>query len=351
MNNEFAMQKSAGQQGSSLMNAEIAKAVQEIQASLVIAKNFPRDQEQAFDNIMIACQRKKLAEESMYAYPRGNTIVTGPSIRLAEALAQNWGNIDYGIRELSSADGVSEIEAYCWDMQTNTRSRKIFRVRHFRHTKGGGYELTDPRDIYEMTANQGARRLRACILAVIPGDVVDAAIDQCEKTLAGNTGQPIENVIGKMLPEFAKLGVTTPMIETRLGKKIEFIDWAEVNNLRKIYKSINENMASVNDFFEMDEPAAAADIENKLKSARKPSAKKSSKKDDKPKEKDQPTEDLDIVDISEAVNLYESIKEAVPNNIQNEFATWWDGPEDQHTAAKLKYWMTSLKAIKQQSGK
>lgn len=213
MDNEFGMEKVNPAAG--LISAEVAKQVQEVQASLVIAKNFPRDQSTAFKNIMIACKRKKLAEDAMYVYPRGNTTVTGPSIRLAEAIAQNWGNIDYGIRELSQADGVSEVEAYCWDMQTNTRSRKIFHVKHFRHTKQGGYALTDPRDIYEMVANQGARRLRSCILAVIPGDVVDAAIEQCEKTLAGSNGEPLEDLIRKMILGFVEFGITTPMIEKR----------------------------------------------------------------------------------------------------------------------------------------
>ena len=40
---------------------------------------------------MRACQRRKLAESSMYEFPRGNEKITGPSIRLAEAIAQNWG--------------------------------------------------------------------------------------------------------------------------------------------------------------------------------------------------------------------------------------------------------------------
>lgn len=42
--------------------------------------------------------------------------------------------------------------------------------------------LTDSRDIYEATANFGARRMRACILGVIPGDVVDMAVNECKET-------------------------------------------------------------------------------------------------------------------------------------------------------------------------
>ena len=44
------------------------------------------------------------------------------------------------------------------------------------------YAITDDRDIYELEANMSARRIRACILQMIPGDVTDAAVAACRKT-------------------------------------------------------------------------------------------------------------------------------------------------------------------------
>jgi anion-transporting ArsA/GET3 family ATPase len=167
------------------------RQAQEVQAAMVVAKRFPRDEIEAYNRIMRACQRKSLAEQSCYEYPRGGQKVTGPSIRLAEALAQNWGNLDYGIIELEQKDGESQVMAYAWDLETNTRQTKIFSVPHMRVTKTGSKTLTDPRDIYELVANQGSRRLRACILGVIPGDVIDSAIDQCNLTLRTNNPEPL----------------------------------------------------------------------------------------------------------------------------------------------------------------
>ena len=46
-------------------------------------------------------------------------------------LAQNWGNIQYGIRELSSENGESTVEAFAWDVETNTRQTKVFRFHIF----------------------------------------------------------------------------------------------------------------------------------------------------------------------------------------------------------------------------
>ena len=43
----------------------------------------------------------------LHAFPRAGETVSGPSIRLAEMLAAVWGNIEYGIRELSRKEGAS----------------------------------------------------------------------------------------------------------------------------------------------------------------------------------------------------------------------------------------------------
>ena len=65
---------------------------------------------------------------------------------------------------------------------------------HVRYSKKGKQILTDPRDIYEVVANNGARRLRACILGVIPGDVIEAAMEQCSITLKANADVSIEGL-------------------------------------------------------------------------------------------------------------------------------------------------------------
>src|ERR1700733_7560634 len=95
-----------------LMGATEARAVAEVQAAYVIAKKFPRNQHESYMTILDACKRPFLAEQAMYAYPRGGALVTGPSIRLAEAMAQAWGNLDCGVREISQSNGISIAEAY-----------------------------------------------------------------------------------------------------------------------------------------------------------------------------------------------------------------------------------------------
>lgn len=228
----------------------------EIQAMVFMAKQFPRNQIQAADRIINACTRQTLADSAVYSYPRGGQNVEGPSIRLAEVLAQNWGNIDFGIRELSQENGVSTVEAYAWDLETNVRQAKVFQVVHKRVSKGGAKTLTDPRDIYEMVANQGSRRLRACILSIIPGDIVEAALAQCSVTQAASVGatpEEIKETIRKLTATMGKFGITSENIQDRYQCRLEAIRPAQIVELRKIYTSLKDGMSKPSDWFAIQE--------------------------------------------------------------------------------------------------
>jgi hypothetical protein len=238
-----------------LVNVESSRAIQEVQAALIIAKRFPRDERQAIDRILNSCSRQTLAETALYTYSRGGTDITGPSIRLAEALAQNWGNIQFGIRELEQSNGESTVEAFAWDVETNTRQTKVFQVRHERHTRNGVKELSDPRDVYELVANQGARRLRACILGILPGDVVEQAVSQCETTLTAKADTSPE-AQKKILNSFEGFGITKGQIETLIQRRIDAITPALVVRLRKIYESLKDGIGKPEDWFKPEVGAA-----------------------------------------------------------------------------------------------
>lgn len=153
------------------------------------------------------------------------------------------------------------MEAYCWDLETNVYVSRAFWVKHQREVGRGSNktikDLTDPRDVYEMAANQGQRRVRACILEIIPGDIVEAAITQCDKTLAGQTNKPIEDRIRDIITAFTEFGVTMEMIEARLGHKMEAIIEPELVTLKKIYRSLRDGAGKREDFFVVGNETAA----------------------------------------------------------------------------------------------
>lgn len=230
----------------------VGRQAQEVQMAMFVAKQFPRDLFAAFNNIMKACERKILAEQAVYEFPRGGQKVSGPSIRLAEVLAQNWGNIDFGVIELEQKAGVSKAMSYAWDLETNVRQTKIFDVKHERKAKGSISKLDDPRDIYELVANNGARRLRACILGVIPGDVVDAAVEKCKQTMANGNKEPLADRIRTMIVMFEKdHQVNQSMLEKFIGCKADAFSEQDIVRLKSVYRSLRDGMAKREDYFEV----------------------------------------------------------------------------------------------------
>ena len=230
------------------------REAQEVQAAVFMAKQFPRNENESISRILRSCDRMGLAMKATYSYPKGGTKVTGPSVRLAEAIAQAWGNIQSGVVELEQHDGESTCMAYCWDIETNTRECKIFVVKHQISTKNGMKVLTDPRDIYELVANQGARRKRACILNIIPGDVVDVALERCNKTLqAGNrNAPPLIDRLRDLMDHIQKyFSVPLASVEKYYGYPLDNFTEMDFQNLVGIYNALCDGSAKREDYFQL----------------------------------------------------------------------------------------------------
>ena len=246
---------------------EQTRAMSEVRGMMILAKQFPRDETLAFSKVMLACQRVDFAEKATYSYPRSGETISGPSIRLAEELARCWGNIDFGIKELSQKDGESEMMAYAWDLETNTRSSQNFAVKHIRDVKGTARKLTTQRDIYENNANNAGRRLRARILAIIPPDLVNAAVEECKRTLAGKNDVPLIDRARNMVMAFSKVGVKKSLIEKRLGHSVEDITSEELVEYKGIHNSIKDGATGISSWFDFSaDGEKAAALNEKLDS-------------------------------------------------------------------------------------
>lgn len=232
---------------------EASRAIAEAQGKLVIAKRFPRDEVAAYAKAMEACQRPSMAEKAFFSLARGDKTVEGPTIRFAEELARCWGNIDYGIKELSQDDGKSEMQAYAWDLETNTQSVQNFTNPHQREVGKGSNKrmvtLTTQRDIYENNANMATRRLRSRILAILPAWFVEGAIAECKRTLVGNNDTPLIDRVKKMVVQFAKLGVTQEQIERRLKRKVDTMTADDFTEYVGIYNAIKGGESKIAEWF------------------------------------------------------------------------------------------------------
>lgn len=230
---------------------EQSRAVAEVQAAIVVAQQCPRDINAAIAEMRQSCTQQYLAERAQFRFPRGGQTVSGPSVHLARELARCWGNIQYGLVEMRRDDefGESEMQAFAWDVQKNSRNSSTFIVPHKRDQKGGPKQLTDMRDIYENNANNGARRVREAIFAILPPWFVEEAKELCAKTIRDGGGKPLHIRVADAIKAFEGIGVTADRIETKLGRPSGKWTEHDVAQLIVVFRSIQQGEITADEEF------------------------------------------------------------------------------------------------------
>ncbi|MDL4812730.1 hypothetical protein [Actinomadura opuntiae] len=230
---------------------EQSRAAAEVLAAVQVAQQFPRDIQRAKAQMRDSCAQERLAERAFYRYRRGGSAITGPTVHLARELARCWGHVQHGLIELRRDDEYhqSEMQAFAWDVQENTRVASTFIVPHIRDTQDGPVALTDMRDIYENNTNQGSRRVREMILAVLPPWFVEEAKDLCQATLREGGGLPLAQRIANCISKFADVGVSLDQLEAKQGRPNG--RWTEFDTaqLAIIWRSLERREITVEDEF------------------------------------------------------------------------------------------------------
>lgn len=238
---------------------EQSRAVAEVQAAIVVAQNCPRNSRAAIEAARDSCGRKALADRAFFRFARAGQNITGPTVHLARELARCWGNVQYGITELRRDDeyGQSEMQAWAWDVQTNTRVSSTFIVPHRRDTRSGATTLTDQRDIYENNANNAARRLREAIFDILPPWFTEEAIEVCNRTLEHGEGVPLPTRIANLLKHYALIGVTEGQLESKMGRPSG--EWTpfDVSQLGVIFQSIKRGETTREEEFPEERTSAS----------------------------------------------------------------------------------------------
>ncbi|MCQ8831837.1 hypothetical protein [Streptomyces malaysiensis] len=238
---------------------ELSRAEAEVKAAVFVAKQNPRNRQAAQEEMRFACNQLAIAEKAFFSYPKAGQTVSGPSVHLARELALIWGNLQHGTMELSrdTALGQSEILAYAWDLERNSRSSQIFIAPHVRDTRSGKKNLTDLRDVYENNANLGARRLREAIYAVLPDYYTAEAIQICQQTLAKGDGASLDDRIEQEVSRYERVGVSVKQLETKVGRPRQKWDEQDVAKLGTIFRSVERGEMSRDEAFPPERITAA----------------------------------------------------------------------------------------------
>lgn len=230
---------------------EQSRAVAEVQAAVLVARQFPRVEAVAIARMTQACQHPALADRAFFSFKRGGSTVSGETIQLAKELARCWGNIQHGLAELRRDDaaGESEMQAWAWDMESNERVSTTFIVKHARWAEGKAKKIEDFRDIYENNANNGNRRLREMIFSVLPVWFREQAKDLCSATIRHGGGVPLPQRIAEAIGHYEAVGVIADQLVQHVGRPVEKWTDRDVANLQVLYNSIDRGEITKDEAF------------------------------------------------------------------------------------------------------
>lgn len=253
---------------------EQARAVAEVAAAVRVAQDCPRDTSRALDQMRQACRQRALADRAFYSLPRAGGRVEGSTVHLARELARCWGNLDYGIRELRRDDeaGVSEMQAWAWDQESNVRSVRSFVVPHERMARKQRQKLTDLGDIANNNNSVAARALRETIFTVLPVWFRDEAEQLAVATLNGGAeGKTVAQQVADALGHYAgSFNVTQAQIEERLGRQSREWTAQDLGYLRVLSGELTRGEKRVEDEFPAPESGGGKVTADEIAARAKP---------------------------------------------------------------------------------
>jgi hypothetical protein len=246
--------------------AAAAMAKAEIESAYIMALKKPRSWDDVRAKILDACRRPVFAEKAEYKKPIGGSSITGPSVRFAETAIQAAGNIRTVATVLYDDESIRKVNVQVIDLENNisygkeitlqkTVERKRVRdgqtvISQRLNSRGEmTYIVAATED--ELAFKQGAQEskiLRNCGLKLIPGDIIEEAMEVAKATRRKGIDPKAET--NKVVDAFTAIGIKPSEIEKYLGKPIAQVVAADIDELRTIYTAIKDGDARWSDYLE-----------------------------------------------------------------------------------------------------
>lgn len=220
------------------------------------AKKYPREIEQVLRKIQsLACASREIAESCFYALPRDNKIIQGASIRLAEIVANSWGNIRSQARIIGIDDKTVTAQGIAWDLENNVAyavevKRKI--------TNKFGKRFSE--DMIIVTSNAcSSIALRNAIFKIVPMAILSNVINRIKEVSMGKEEDLIKTR-DKALKFFLDKGVKEKQVLDILGlKKKEEIMREDIFVLRGLVNAIQDGDTTLEQAFASDKTRTGLD--------------------------------------------------------------------------------------------
>lgn len=188
------------------------------------------------------------------------SIIEGPSIRLAEIIANSWGNIRIATRIVGNDGKFITAQGACHDLESNVI--QVVEVKRSICTSKG---FTFSADMQVVTGNAAASIARRnAILAVIPQAIFKNLYAKIKTKAIGDVQNNLENRRAKMLKTYALAGVNSDMLCKHLGvQAVDDITAEMVVNLASLWNALRDGQTTIEETFK--KPAAEAAAAQKVR--------------------------------------------------------------------------------------
>jgi len=186
----------------------------EIFQQIATAKKYPRSMTQFMKSLeTLATVTEEVAQQCIYALPRGGKQIVGKSIRLAELAVACWKNVRTGYRQVDEDDRFVTCQAYCYDLENNV----FIQVEAKRRITNKEGKRFDDDMIGVTTAACCSIALRNAILRIIPGAFMEPVFNKCRRVVKGDE-KTLTNRVEAALGWFKSSGVTEEAVMKAIGK-------------------------------------------------------------------------------------------------------------------------------------
>lgn len=218
----------------------------EIDIAINTAKKYPRSIQTFRQKAMtMATGDAETAASCFYKLSRGGNTIEGPSVRLAEIVANAWGNLRFGARIVGMDDKFVTAQGVAHDLEQNV-STTVEIQRRITDSKGNKYKD----DMIAVTCNAAcAIALRNAIFKTIPFTYAKQIFEQAKKTAVGDVKTIGERRI-TMRDLFGKMGVSLEQILLMVGKaSLEDVGLGEIETLIGVFNAIKDGDTTIEDQF------------------------------------------------------------------------------------------------------
>jgi hypothetical protein len=274
--NPFNVARATGDTAAAAVAAQ-AKAL--VEARYVVALRRPRDMDAVRQRILRECLRPSFAAVARYIKPIGQDPKkwpSGPSVRFAEAAIRAMGNIT--VDAVTTHDDAERriVHVTVTDLESNvpySLDVPIVKTIERRRTKDGDQVLgertnskgepvyiiaaTDD-DIQNKASAMVSKAIRTLALRLVPGDLIDEAMDQIVITQRNQDAADPDDARRKLFDAFGSLGITPDQLKAYLGGDTPLTPKG-LADLRALYASLRDGEATWRDIVDAREKAGDGD--------------------------------------------------------------------------------------------